>query len=338
MEIIRMTAGGDKKRTSEMIADAAGARAAPVPTAAYCRVSTDTDVQDGSFERQKQYFENYISAHPEMTLVEVYGDQGRSGRYIEKREEFQRMMRDAKAGRFQRILTKSVSRFARNMRDCVECIRELQKCGVSVYFEREALDTVDEKSELILSIMATIAEEESRSIAQNLSRTRKQRYAQGSPWEHPGYGYRYVKETHSWRIEPEEAEVVKKAFWLALTGKNYTEIAEELNHMEERRGSSRRWSRNTIRYLLKNISYTGDYLTNRTYTTLTEKGRAVRKNCGQVEQFFIEDHHEKIVSREVFALAGELVAGGLLHTRRRKQPDETEKALFLRCKKAAEGI
>ncbi len=330
--------GCDTAAKTAETAQAAGAGTESVPTAAYCRVSTDADMQDGSFETQKRHFENYISAHPGMTLVEVYGDQGRSGRCIEKREEFQRMMRDAGAGKFKRILTKSVSRFARNMGDCVRCIRKLQEYGVSVYFEREALDTVDEKSELILSIMATIAEEESRSIAENLAWTRKKRYAQGRPWEHPGYGYRYVKEDNTWRVEREEAKVVKAAFRLALEGKNYTEIVAELNRMEECRGGSRRWSRNTLRYLLKNICYTGDYMTNKTYTTFTEQGRRVRKNSGQVEQFFIEGHHEGIVSREIFELAGELIGRKLLCTGKKMPLEETDRLLLERCRKAVRQL
>ena len=324
MELTRSTIAG-KETVSACRTDG------KMRTAAYCRVSTDLDIQDGSYETQAAYYKTLIENSPDMEFVEVYGDHGESGRFTGKRSGFRKMMEDAEKRAFDRLLCKSVSRFARNMAQCIENIRLLQSYGISCYFEREGLDTADPKSEMLLTILATVAQQESNSIRDNIDIARKSRQAEGTPWEKPAYGYRYNKEDASWTVDEYEARMLHRLFTLALEGRSYTEITDEMNRIDPEGG----WTKLKVRDRLTNVKCTGDYITAKTYTVETGDGVKSRTNRGEVEQFYIEGHHPKIISHEAFDTVNEMIGRRLLHSRRRRFSPE-DKALLEKAKRLAE--
>ena len=236
-----------------------------IPTAAYCRVSTALELQEGSFETQKAYYERYIAADPTLELVGVYGDLGRSGRTMRHRPELMRMLEDCAAGKIRRILTKSISRFSRSMADCVAAIRALNAMGVSVYFEKEAIDTAGMNGELLLCILSGVAEEESHSIGHNLRWTHEKANAEGKPVFKAAYGYEKID--GEWQIEPKAARRVLYAFELAAEGGRYREILDGLNQMETAEGTGVVWREKRLRNLLCNVAYMGDCLTNQYYNS-----------------------------------------------------------------------
>lgn len=292
--------------------------------AAYCRVSTAGDMQDGSYETQVEYYKNKIEQNPDMSFVDVYGDHGKSGRSIKKRPGLQRLIKDCKAGKMDVILVKSVSRFARNMMECVKTIRELRTFGVTVVFEKEGFDTGSMQCELILSIMATIAEQESISIGQNISWSRSHRNQQGNPIENQPYGYDKIMPGHVWKINEREGMVVQMAFYMACNGYNYMDIMRKLNQMEAETGSRKVWKNTPVKYMLTNTSYTGDVLTNKNCSVVTPEGIKSVKNDGLVDQFYIEEHHEPLVSHAVFDIVKELVERHLLFSQRSSFSEEEE--------------
>lgn len=286
-------------------------------TAAYCRVSTLDDSQDGSFEIQCEYFEKRIKSDPAMEFAGVYGDHGLSGRSIKGRKELNRLIQDCEAGKVERILTKSIGRFARCMQECVEVIRRLSELGVGVYFEREKLDTLSMNGELILGILATIAEEESNSIARNIVWTREKYLLRGEPFTAASYGYVTSGENHRWEIVPEEAEIVRRAFYMAGMCCQYKEIRVELNRMEEKNGTGRIWSVSMLTRKLCSEAYIGDFLSNRTCTITDENGQRKRvENRGQADQILIQGHHPALVSNELYEIVQQLVKNRILRTGR----------------------
>ena len=311
MEMTVSTISGGETIKTEKTGRRLG-KARKLRTAAYIRISFADDVNDGSYEAQEEYFRSLITGSPDMEFAEIYGDYGKSGRFTTTRDGFLSMMHDAKEGKFERLLCKSVSRFARNMGDCVQNIRLLRCYGVTCFFEKEGLDTSDDKSELILSIMAAIAEEESNSSRGNIELARKNRLSEGAPWDQPPYGYRYSKENGTWEIDAHEGEVVRLAFTLALQGRPYSEIRSKVKEADD----GQEWKQSRLRNLLTNMKYTGDYITNQTYGIRTEQGIKRKQNKGEVEQFYIEEHHQALVSREVFDLTQVLIKNGLLRSNR----------------------
>ena len=284
-----------------------------IRAAAYCRVSTQMELQEDSFDLQMEFYRQKIENNPNETLVDVYGDLGRSGTQIKGREEFQRMMQDCRDGKIDCIYVKSISRFGRNMADVLASIRELQSLNVRVIFEKEGLDTSDRQSELIFGIMATIAQEESRSIAQNVRWGINERLKKGKPVGPVTYGYQEKKD-HTWYVNESEAQRVRTAFRMALEHHNYTEIRMTLQAMENRDQTGKEWNQYSLHYMLTNIFYTGVYISNRTYTVITDHGKVTRKNKGERGQFVIEDHHDPLVSKEDFDAVQELVKSGALYT------------------------
>lgn len=286
-------------------------------TAAYCRVSTLFDSQDGSYELQCEYFEKRIKSDPTMEFAGIYGDHGLSGRSVKGRKELNRLIADCEAGRVERILTKSIGRFARSMGECVEVIRHLSELGVGVYFEREKLDTLSMNGELILSILATIAEEESNSIARNITWTREKALQRGEPFSTAGYGYVSVGKNHRWEIVPEEAEFVRKAFFMAGMCYQYKEILAELNRMEKEKEGDRIWSVSMLTKRLRSEIYIGNYLSNQKCTVIDQNGRRKSvENKGHVDQYLIQGHHPALVSNELFEIVQQLVQHRILRTGR----------------------
>ena len=304
-------------------------------TAAYCRVSTASDMQDGSFETQVEYYRARITEDPQLELVEVYGDHGKSGTEMRKRPEFMRMLKDCEDGKIDLILTKSVSRFARNMKDCVETVRKLRALGVTVHFEKEGFHTGDLQCELILSIMATIAEQESISLSQNVKWSREHCNRKGNYIEKQPYGYDKQMPDHIWTVNENEARRVRLAFWMACNGYKYKNIMDELNRIEEAEGTGKVWYNTPVSYMLSNISYTGDIITNKGCSIVTPEGKKTVKNDGIVDQYYIEGHHEPLVSHAVFDIVQELAERHLLYASRTIY-SESDEQLFAQAARIAD--
>ncbi|MGN0778204.1 MAG: recombinase family protein [Aristaeellaceae bacterium] len=296
--------------------------------AAYCRVSTELEEQEGSFETQMRYYREKIEWAPDMELVGIYGDKGKSGLKASSRPELQRLLRDCKAGKVDLILTKSISRFARSMADCVELIRRLRTWQVTVYFEKEGLRTDDSKSDLVIGILAALAQEESHSISQNSIRSHEQCASTGRPSSRAAYGYTRT-EDGTWQVDPEEAQRVRTAFRMAAEGHSYAEILTELNAMEQQKGTGIIWLQKRLHRLLRNVVYQGDYYSHST-VCLTPGHQVV--NRGYRDRFYIEEHHEPLVSRAMFERVQQMMDGGFLlsympmtEEKRRAMQDESWK-------------
>lgn len=288
--------------------------------AAYCRVSTDLEMQEGSFLWQKKYYTELLKKLPGIELIEIYGDEGRSGRSIRRRPEFLRMIKDCEAGKIDLIYTKSISRFSRNLPDCVEAVRHLKELGIAVIFEKENINTMDSKGELLLHILATIAQEESNSIGQNVKWGIDKSHAAGKPTGKVAYGYRRIDQEGHWQIEETEARRVRYAFFQAADGACYRDIRVGLEQMEEREQTGVSWikNRNRLPMLLKNVVYTGDYVTDTYYSAYSKNGhRYSRKNRGERDRFYLENHHDAIVDRELFEKVQAMIRLGLLRSDRK---------------------
>lgn len=283
-----------------------------IRTAAYCRVSTDKEIQESSYELQVQYFTDKINSNDGMILVGIYGDKGRSGLHTSRRPGLQKLMEDCRKNKIDLIYTKSISRFARNMADCAVMMRELRSLGVSIIFEKENLNTKDGKCDLILNIFSAIAQEESHSISQHTIRSYEQYTLEGRPYGTVSYGY-YDAGDRSWKINEEQAAQVRLAFRMAGEGKTYQEILKALNEAEKSvKGAAKEvqiWKRPRLRYLLTNPAYKGDYFSHGTVCLIP--GKQVR-NRGYRDRYYIEEHHEPIVPPELYDRVQQIIKRGLL--------------------------
>lgn len=271
--------------------------------AAYCRVSTDSDEQLISLEAQKQHYETYIKANPDWTYAGLYYDEGITGTKKEKRPALKRMIKDCVSGKIDLVVTKSISRFARNTTDCLELVRKLSQAGVYIYFERENINTQDMESELILTILSSLAEEESVSISQNTKWSIQKRFENGTfIIAYPPYGYANVG--GHMEIVPEEAEIVRWIFSSFLSGMSTGTIADELRKKEIPTKKGGRWRPETINGMLKNEKYTGDAIFQKTWS---DENFNRHINHGEADQYIVRDHHEPIISREDFDAVRELM-------------------------------
>ena len=272
--------------------------------AAYCRVSTGMEEQLISLKTQKTHYEQYIRRHPGWELAGLYYDEGISGTKKEIRPALLQMIADCEKGLIDRVVTKSLSRFSRNVTDCLELVRKLLDLGIPIVFEKENLDTGEMESELLLSIMSSLAESESVSISENMKWGMRHRFQNGTyKFSSAPYGYR-LKDGQL-IVNPEEAPWVQWMFAEFLSGKGTHVIARELNERQVPTRKKRQWTATTIRQILRNEKYIGDCLFQKTFTdTRYER----HMNYGQEDQFYIEDHHEAIVSREDFEAVQALVA------------------------------
>lgn len=269
--------------------------------AAYARVSTSSEEQLTSYEAQVDYYTRFIQSKPEWEFVRVYTDEGISAVNTKKREGFNQMVRDALDGKIDLIVTKSVSRFARNTVDSLVTVRKLKEKGVEVYFEKENIYTLDSKGELLITIMSSLAQEESRSISENVTWGQRKRFADGKvslPYSH-FLGYR-KGDNGLPEIVPEEAETVRWIYSLFLSGKTTSSIAGLLT----REGiptpaGKRKWAASTVESILKNEKYKGDALLQKAFTVdfLTKKQK---KNEGEVPQYYVEGNHEAIIDPVTF--------------------------------------
>lgn len=271
--------------------------------AAYCRVSTDNSEQQESLEAQIKHYESFIQANPKWEYAGLYYDNGISGTSARKRPALRRMIAACEDGKIDRIMTKSISRFARNTADCLDLVRKLRKLGVSVCFERENIDTGSMENELMLSILSGMAENESASIAQNNKWSIQRRFQNGTyKISCPPYGYGAVDGRLV--INEQEAEIVRFIFSEILSGKGCGRIAKELNRrgLKSRHGSL--WASTTIRGMACNEKYIGDALFQKTYTDDTFKRHV---NKGERERYLVRGHHDAIVSREDFETAQAII-------------------------------
>ena len=269
--------------------------------AGYARVSTDHDDQFTSYEAQIDYYTNYIKSRDDWEFVNVYTDEGITGTSTKHREGFKKMVADALAGEIDLIVTKSVSRFARNTVDSLTTIRKLKGKGVECYFEKENIWTFDGKGELLITIMSSLAQEESRSISENVTWGQRKRFADGKvsmPYKQ-FLGYR-KGENGEPEIVPEEAETVRRIYRLFLDGMTPYKIKLTLESGGVLSPSGRStWQPRTILSILTNEKYKGDALLQKTFCTdfLTKK---MKVNEGEVPQYYVENSHPAIVSDEVY--------------------------------------
>jgi site-specific DNA recombinase len=283
--------------------------------AAYCRVSTDSEEQETSYEAQVTHYTEYIQKNPEWVLAGIFADDGISGTNTKKREEFNRMIDECMAGNIDMVITKSISRFARNTLDCLKYIRQLKEKNIPVYFEKENINTMDSKGEVLLTIMASLAQQESQSLSQNVKLGLQYRYQQGEIQVNCARFLGYTKDENKHLVVvPEEAEVVKRIYREYLEGASMLKIARGLEADGILNGAGKeRWHTSNINQILRNEKYIGDALLQKTYTVdfLTKKRV---KNNGLVPQYYVENSHEAIIPREIFMqVQEELVRRRLIH-------------------------
>lgn len=282
--------------------------------AAYCRVSTDREEQQTSLREQMDVFRRRISEHPGWQLAGIYADEGLSATSTSRRREFQRMLADAEAGRIDYIITKSISRFARNTLDCLTYIRRLKRCGVNLLFEKENIDTGSAMSEMILTVMAAFAQEESRSISENIKWGLRKGYENGQVRWQRIYGYRRgacggCKTWEAqWVIEPDEAAVVRRIFAQYEQGMSAQRIADGLNAEGIASPGGKRWQAAAVLAMLGNEKYAGDIRTQKYVVADHLTHKAVRNTMEEVPSYYIRNHHEGIVSRRTFERVGRIRA------------------------------
>ena len=279
---------------------------------AYCRVSSNSADQLNSYAAQVKHYTEFINANPDWTLVDIFADEGLTGTEAEKRDEFQRMLADCQRGKIDRILCKSISRFARNTSDCLTAIRLLKSLGVTVFFENDNIDTADMDGEFLLTMRGMVAQEESQSISRNVRWGYQRRMADGTfLTANAPFGYR-LQGAGMLEIIPEEADIVRRIFALHLSGLGRQKICDTLNAEQ---AGGRVWNSNALRYVLENEKYVGDSLVQKNYTTDTLPYRMCR-NHGEKPQFYIENSHPAIIGRATFAAAQRLQA-----SRKTSHPD-----------------
>ena len=271
--------------------------------AAYARVSTDLEEQQTSYEAQVDYYTKYIERRPDWEFVDVYTDEGISGTNTKRREGFNRMINDALEGKIDLIITKSISRFARNTVDSLVNIRKLKEHNVECYFEKENINTFDSKGELLITIMSSLAQEESRSISQNVTWGQRKRFADGKvsmPYK-TFLGYE-KNEDGTIKINEEEAKVIRRIYYQFLKGDSVGKIANELTSggIKTPAGKSE-WRKTTVISILQNEKYKGDALLQKKFTVdfLNHK---TKKNEGEVPQYYVHDSHPAIITKEDWEL------------------------------------
>ncbi len=267
----------------------------------YVRVSTDDVRQTTSFELQKQYYEEFVQKHPNWTLIKIYPDEGISGTSLRHRDQFNQMISDSRAGKLDLIITKSVSRFARNVVDCIGLPRDLAelKPPVGVFFESEAIFSLNDDSQMALSFVATMAEEESHTRSRSMETSLRMRLDHGIPLTPKLLGYMH-DEDGNLIINPEEAPTVKLAFYMYLYGYSTQQIADTFNELQRKSYLGNvKWTSSGIVQILRNERHCGDVITRKTFTPNYRDHKSVR-NRGERPQSTYRKHHEGIVSRDDF--------------------------------------
>ena len=270
--------------------------------AAYARVSKDHEEQQTSFEAQVDYYTSLITANPQWQFVKVYADEGISGCRADKRSGFQEMIADCDNGLIDLILTKSVSRFARNTVDSITAIRHLRELNIGVMFEKENIMSLDSKGEFMLTLMSSLAQEESRSISENVRWGQRKRFADGkSSLAYSRFlGYDQGTDKYEMVVNEEQARIVRNIFRMCLQGHTPHTIAMKLTEAGiPTPGGCEKWNQQTVRRMLKNEKYKGDALLQKDFTVdfLTKR---TKKNCGELPQYYVEGDHEAIIAPWLF--------------------------------------
>ena len=271
--------------------------------AAYARVSTDTEEQLTSYEAQIDFYTNYIKNNPDWEFVKIYSDEGISATSTKRRDGFNQMISDALNGKIDLIVTKSISRFARNTVDTLVAIRKLKEKGVECYFEKENIYTFDSKGELLITIMSSIAQEESRSLSQNVTWGIRKSFSDGKvrmPYK-VFLGYKKGEDGRP-EIVPEEAAIVRKIYYLFLNGSSIYEIVKILESEKVTTpGGGTKWHNSTVRSILTNEKYKGDALLQKSFM-VDFLERRTKVNEGEVPQYYVENSHDPIIPREEWDL------------------------------------
>lgn len=276
--------------------------------AAYCRVSTDSEDQLNSYKSQVQYYTDLIKNNSEWSLADIYADEAITGTQVTKREDFQRLINDCMNGEIDLIVTKSISRFARNTLDTLKYVRMLKEKGIAVFFEEENINTLTMDGELLLVILSSVAQQEVENISANVKKGLKMKMQRGELVGFQGcLGYDYHPEDKSISINEEEADIVRYIFNRYIEGAGGSVIAKELQNLgyKTKRGSTT-WAETTVIGIIKNEKYKGDILMGKTFT-LDPISKRRLDNFGEEDQFYIRDHHEAIISDEVFDAAQEIL-------------------------------
>ncbi len=272
--------------------------------AGYARVSTEQEQQQNSYQTQLSYYTEYISSRPDWEFAGMYSDEGITGTSTKRRDGFNRMVEDALAGKIDLIVTKSVSRFARNTVDSLSTVRKLKDAGVEVYFEKENIYTLDQKGELLITIMSSLAQEESRSISENTTWGQRKRMADG----HGCIGFSHFLgydrgPDGEFVINEEQAKIVRRIFSEYIDGRNIVQIAKGLTEDGIRTVTGKeRWNPSSVLSILHNEKYMGDCLMQKYYVGdfLTKK---LVKNQGELQQYYVKGHHDPIISEKMFRAA-----------------------------------
>jgi len=272
--------------------------------AAYARVSTGKDAMLHSLSQQVDYYRNLIIKNREWEFAGVYADEAVSGTK-EGREEFQRMLNDCKLGKIDRIITKSISRFARNTVTLLETVRELKTMGVDIYFEEQNLHSISGDGELMLSILASFAQEEAKSVSDNMKWIIRKYFKEGLVWNVRVLGYDFHKGHLS--INPKEAELIKMIYELYLNGKGFLTIAKYLNTQGYKTSRDHPWALMSVQKILTNETYTGNLLLQKTYkNNFLEKKKTI--NQGELPRYRVEHSHPAIIDLETFNKVQEEIA------------------------------
>lgn len=272
--------------------------------AGYARVSTELEEQQSSYMAQIEYYTGFIREHSDWELVRIYTDEGISATNTRHRNGFNSMISDALDGKIDLIITKSVSRFARNTVDSLSTVRRLKDAGIEIYFEKENIWTLDSKGELLITIMSSLAQEESRSISENVTWGHRKRFADGKFSLAYSRFLGYDKGTDgNLVVNEDEAVTIREIYRLYLLGYSLNAIAKRLTSEKVvTPGGNKVWNQSTVRNILTNEKYKGDALLQKTYTVdfLTKKKK---RNSGEVPQYYIENNHEPIIDPKTFELA-----------------------------------
>lgn len=265
--------------------------------AAYCRVSTDHEEQINSYESQIKFYDQMIAENPEWIKVDIYADKGISGTQAYNRDEFQRMIADAEAGKIDLILCKSISRFGRNVIDILKYIRILKNLNIAILFEEEHINTLEVQGEMLIAILASLAQQGSTNISFSSRKGNEMKMLRGElVGQYKVYGYRYDEEVENLVIVEEEAEVVRKVFDLYLSGLGTGKVAKKMNEEGYLTPKGKKWRDTTVADMIKNYKYRGDLMQGQSYTLdPLEHTRAT--NRGEKPFYYAEEHHEGIIEK-----------------------------------------
>ena len=269
--------------------------------AAYCRVSTEEEEQQSSYEAQCSYYTDKIMTNPEWTMAGIFADEGITGTSTKKRDDFNRMIRKCKKKKIDLILTKSISRFARNTLDTINYTRMLRAMGIGIYFEKENINTLDMDSEMLITMLGAFAQAESESISRNVAWGKRKAIQAGKVFVNFNrlYGY-YLKDDGTPGINTEQAEAVKFMFTRYMAGDTTRTIARKLDEAGIPTPSGKTaWEAATIKAILKNEKYCGDVLAQKTFKDSVIGGK-IQKNTGQLPQVLVQNNHPAIISRELY--------------------------------------